>query len=119
MAIDPTRAALVTQEYRYSTNEDPSIKAKFANAREIIISTNLDQAGGAALSSAIFNATKSYARAFEVTIEDVLYLEDFTGGAPRYTVSFSRHPAAGPNIYMVVAASIDYMNNRTTLTVRG
>jgi hypothetical protein len=119
MALDPTRAALVLQEYRYSTNEDASIKAKYTNARELVIATNLDQAGGAALAVSVFNATKNRALAFEVTVEGVLFLEDFVGGAPRYTVSFTRYPEAGSNIYMVTSASIDYFNGRTTLTVRG
>lgn len=120
MALDPTRAALVTKEYRYSITEDSSIKALYPNASEIVLETSLDSTSGAALSSALFGVTSVYARQFEVVIEDVLFPEDFLVSPNRYVVNFSRHPAGGTtDTYTVIKAEIDYFAGTTTLTVRG
>lgn len=123
MAVDPSRAALIVSEYRYA--EAPgaaaaaTIKATFDKAPVIEIATNLDSGGAQKLADEIAALSSVYARTFRVTIEDVLYPEDFTGGAPRYTLDFERHPSAGNNVYQVIDCDVDYMNNRTILTVRG
>lgn len=121
MAIDPARATLVLNERRYTAVEDATIKAYWLDAAEIVVDTNLDEAGGTALASALFGQTSTYTRVFKVVIEDVLFLEDFTAGPNRYVLDLgTRHPAAGTSTtYTVIAAQIDYLGNRTTLTVRG
>jgi len=123
MAVDPSRAALVVQEYRYaespSASAQAAIKAVYDKAIIIEVTTNLDATGGAALAADLAGATTTFARTYNVVVEDVLYPEDFKGGAPRYTLNFDRHPASGTGIYQIVGAKIDYLNNRTTLTVRG
>jgi hypothetical protein len=122
MAIDPSRAALVVQEYRFAESpgavQAAAIKAVFDKATEIEIATNLDATGGQALASDIASMSSNYARTFNVTVEDVLYPEDFIGGAPRYMLDFERH-SPGPGTYQVIAAKVDYLNNQTVLTVRG
>lgn len=120
MALDPARAALVTQDYRYAKNEDTSIKARLGSGSpELLILTNLDATGGTALASSWFTLCSAYANTYDVQVEGVFYLEDFTTSPNRYTLSFSRHPDAGTNTYTVIGAKIDYYANRTTLTVRG
>lgn len=123
MAVDPARASLLVQEYRYAESpgaaQGAAIQAVFAKAPVIEINTNLDTAGGQKLADEIAALSSIYARTFTVVIEDVLYPEDFTGGAPRYTLAFDRHPSAGTDTYQVIDADVDYLNNRTTLTVRG
>lgn len=123
MALDPARASLIVQEYRYV--ESPSgaaqaaIKAVYDKAEVIEIATNLDEAGANLLAADLTQMTTSFARVFSVLVEDVLYPEDFTGGAPRYTLQFSRHASTGTGPYQVIGAKIDYLNNRTILSVRG
>lgn len=123
MAIDPARASLVVQEYRYAEAPDISasaaIRAAFDLAPVIEIDTNLDATGGAALAAEIAQAASKFVRTFSVRIEDALYPEDFTDGAPRYTLAFDRHASVGLSPYSVVAAKIDFFNDRSTLTVRG
>lgn len=107
-------------EYRHVTLTDVATKTKFsATAREIEWQTSLDEPAATALANLLFNSTKTYARGYEVVVEDVYTLDDFVAGFPRFTLAFDRHPAAGSAIYTAIAASIDYGANRTTFTVRG
>lgn len=123
MAIDPNRAALVLQEFRYasapSPTESATIKAQYDKAKVIEVETNLDSEGGAALASDIAALTSKFVRTFTVQVEGVFYPEDFIGGAPRYTLEFERHVSVGPNPYTVVEAEPDFFLDLTTLTVRG
>ena len=123
MAVDPSRAVLVVKPFRFvespSATAQAAVKAIYDKAPVVEIETNLDEAGATALASDLAAMTTPFARTFNVVIEDVLYPEDFIGGALRYTLQFERHPMAGTNSYTVVGAKIDYLNNRTTLTVRG
>jgi hypothetical protein len=119
MAVDPARALLVTKQYRYKIIDNASIKALYPNADELIIETNLDEAGGNALASSLFNQTKDASKTFTLDIEGLIYAEDFIGGPNRYTVSFSRHPAAGSNVYTLIKAKPQFFDGRTTITVRG
>lgn len=120
MTVDATRVGLVMNEYRYAIVEDTSISAKFPKSVPVEILTNLDATSAATLATTIFNQVSPYARSFQVVVEDVLYLEDFTTSPNRYAVTFKNHPAAGTGqTYTLIGASVDYLNNRTTLTVRG
>lgn len=123
MAIDPTRAALVLEEYRYasapSASESAAIKAKYEKAKVIEVQTNLDSDGGAALAADIAALTSKFVRTFTVQVDGVFFPEDFLGGAPRYKLEFDRFVSVGANPYMVVQADPDYLNDLTTLTVRG
>ena len=120
MTVDTTRVGLVLNEYRYAIVEDTSVSAKFPKSVPVEILTNLDATSAAALATTIFNQVSVYARTFEVVVEDVLFLEDFTVSPPRYAVTFKNHPAGGTGqTYTLIGASIDYLNNRTTLAVRG
>lgn len=95
MALDPTRAQLVSSAYRYKTIDDASIKAQYPNAREIVIDTSLDETSAGYLAQETFNSTKNASRTYEVVVRDRVMLDDFLDGAPRYKVDFgSRHPAA-------------------------
>lgn len=123
MAVDPSRASLVVQEYRYATapaaSTGAAIKAVFDKARVIEITTYLDQAGGNALANDIATMTDNFVRTFTVTIEGALYPEDFKDGPPRYILNFPRHASVGNKAYSVVGVKVDYFNDRTVLTVRG
>lgn len=94
MALDPSRAQLVSTQYRYETVEDAAIKAQYPNAREIVLETSLESAAAKTLANSTFRQTGKEARTYEVVVRDRLLSADFMGGAPRYTADFgSRHPA--------------------------
>lgn len=120
MALDPNRASLVMQEYRYtnSTVEDASIAAKFDNASEMLLDTNLDEGAATSLSNYLFNLTKTPAKVFSMTVEGVLYPEDFTVSPPRYTLALQRHPAAGTDTYTLGSATVDWGAGTIDYSVR-
>ncbi len=94
MALDPSRAQLVSTQYRYETVEDAAIKAQYPNAREIVLETSLESAAAKTLANSTFRQTGKEARTYEVVVRDRLLSADFMGGAPRYKIDFgSRHPA--------------------------
>ncbi|GAA0456789.1 MULTISPECIES: hypothetical protein [Sphingomonas] len=120
MALDPERASLVSQPYRYAILDDEDTLALYRNSKAIEIATNLDKAGGEALAREIFDASGVSTRTFSLTIEGALSLDDFVGGPPRYRLKFDRNPAANPaKTYTVIAARFRPLSNTTTLTVRG
>ena len=122
MAFDPPGAALVVQDFRSAeapgTTQSASIKATYDKSPIIEINTNLDATGGQALADDIASMSSVYSKMFNVVVEGSFFPEDFTGGAPRYTLSFSRHNT-GAQVYQVVGVKTDFFTNRTTLTVRG
>lgn len=121
MALDPNRAALVVQEYRYaeapSTSASANIKARFDKAQVIEIDTNLTADGAQALADDIASLTSTYVPTFTFDIDGVMYPEDFIGGAPRHTLDFPRHASAGNGTYTVVGTKIDFGKNVTSITV--
>lgn len=119
MAIDATRAALVTQEYRYRIVEDAAIKARHPAAKEVVIETNLPAGAGDTLATTLFNATSTFTTVFEVEVEGLFFAEDFLDGMPRYTLRFDRHPATGTQTYQVITVKPRLLANRTVLAVRG
>lgn len=115
MALDPTRAQLVSSAYRYTTVEDAAIKAQYPNAREIIIDTSLDKASAGDLASSTFGMTKNDSRTYEVVVRDRVLANDFLDGAPRYKVDFgSRHPAAlAPGLDLTIFDSLGVTDHPT------
>lgn len=120
MALDPERASLVSQPYRYAILDDEDTLALYRNSKVIEIATNLDKAGGEALAREIFDASGVSTRTFTLTIEGILDLDDFVDGPPRFRLMFDRHPAANPaKVYTVISAQPKRLANTTTIKVRG
>lgn len=118
--VDPARAALVLKEYQYKTHDSTANKTLYgASALEIDINTNTDATSAQALADSIFTQSSAFARGFTQTVEGVFYLSDMIGGFPRYTIAYSRHPAAGTSTYTAVGMTIDYDTFLTSMTVRG
>lgn len=118
MAIDPTRALFVQQEYRFEEVSDLTVKAAYPNAAELEISTNLDQASALIVANSIAAATKAHALGFTVPIDEPLYLEDFDGSPPRYTVTSDEHKVAARPVRLE-SVRVNYLTGATILTVRG
>lgn len=120
MALNAARAALVLREYRYAIAQDATVKARFPEAREVVIETNLDENGGATLANSVMSLTKTLPKVYDIPIVGILFLEDFTNGPARYTVTLQHHPAASEKaVYTLIGARIDYGQNRTVLKVLG
>lgn len=114
------RAALVTQEYRYVTAVDTSVKARAPLANDLEIDTNLDAAGAQDFATSLFARTSGFAQTYTIPIQGFYTLDDFAAQCPRFTLVFDRHPNINPaTIFTVIGASIDYSAGTTTLTVRG
>ena len=116
--LDPTRAAFASQEFRFETAEDLSVKANYPNAVELVIDTQLAAASAATLASTMLAATKTHALAFEVEIDGVLNLNDFDTTVNHYTVSFPQYATDG-RTFKLVNAEMDWAANKTILRIRG
>lgn len=118
MAIDPTRAIFAKREYRYIERSDPAVLAKYPAAVEVEIPANLSEASATALADAILAAAKNPAMAFETTIEQLIYLDDLDGSPPTFQVYADEYAATG-RVVRVEEIQTDWLNNTTTLLVRG
>lgn len=118
MSIDPTRAAFVMKPLRYAVAEDAAIKAAYPNAEEFVIDSQLSQSHAAALAPSFLNEVKLPARVFQVTIDTALSADNFTGGLPRYLATFPEFELIARTC-KVISCEIDYLNDRTTMVVRG
>lgn len=120
MALDPNRAALVLNEYRYYTPADNvGLKSLYPNATEIVITTNLDADGATALGNSLASQCGVVARAFSFDIVGVLWPEDWMTSPQRYTLTFANHPASAGATYTLVSVKVQYGKGTATLTVRG
>ena len=117
MALDPTRAALVRQEYRYAVQTAPAVKARNDAAREVEVDTQLDLASASALASK-YLAENASPRVFEVRLEGVIHIDAFVGGPPRFIPNFPREATDG-RIMKVIGATVDYGRGETVVRLRG
>lgn len=115
--LDPTRAAFVQKEYRWSISEDPAVKALYPNAEVYELNTQLSAADAATLSADLLAVLKVPSRFFKLIVKGTVRAEDFNGGLPRFTGTFPELNLSGV-IVKVLSAEIDYMKNECALVVR-
>jgi len=115
--LDPNRAALVKQEYRYATALNANVKARNDAARDLVIYTSLDEAGATAL-AAKYLAENDRPRVFDVPLQGIINIEAFIGGPPRYIPNFPRLATDG-RAMKVIGATIDPGAGRTVVRIRG
>ncbi|KQN09960.1 hypothetical protein ASE85_03250 [Sphingobium sp. Leaf26] len=92
--------------------------AKYPAALEVELPANLSEASATTLATAILAAVKNPAMAFEVEIEQLIFLEDLDGAPPTYTVYADEYAANG-RVVRVEEFQVDWMNGITKLKVRG
>lgn len=115
---DPTRAAFVTNEYRYVTPTPAyAVQARNASAQEIVVETQVDAASASSLASSYLGES-SQPRVFEIEMEGILTPADFIGGPPAYVLNAVRYATDGRTL-KVVSASVNEMANTTLVRVRG
>jgi|ERR1043166_5451084 hypothetical protein len=115
--MDYARAAFVQQDYRYKIAEDLGVRAAYGNSRELVIDTQLSASDANTLATALLAALKSQSREFEVELGTILTTDDFAGSVPRFSCTFDKYGVSGVT-FRVVGAQIDYLNQRTTVTLR-
>jgi len=115
--LDPNRAAFVTNEYRYVSPTNPSVKARNQAAREVSVDTNCDQATATAL-AAKYLGENIQPRVFEIVLQGVIHLDAFLGGPPRYIPNFPKLSTDNRTM-KVIGATVDYGAGKTTVRVRG
>jgi hypothetical protein len=114
---DTNRTTFVQQEYRYITKSVPAIKSRNDGAREIEIYTNLDATAASDL-AAKYLADNVAPRAFEITLEGVVFLDSFIGGPPSFVPNFPKYATDG-RAMKVFSYSTDIESNTTVIQVRG
>ncbi|WP_374321898.1 hypothetical protein [Brevundimonas sp.] len=118
MPTDPNRSTFVQQEYRYETVQNLTVKATYPSARELVHTTNLNEAAAAALATAIFNESGVPADAYKVTVEGAYKLEDIAGAPLRFALNLPSYVTDG-RTFKVTSFEVDHLNSRTTFEVRG
>lgn len=119
MSVDPARAALVRQQFRYQQAIDNSVKSTFPNANVLSIETSLSGSVAATLASTILSATKTAALVWEVEIEGVIMPEAFDGTVNQYTLTFPMHNTDTSKTYRLIGIKVDWQKNITMLRLRG
>lgn len=118
MAIDPNRAAFVSQEYRYEEATDEAVKAAYSQSLPATIETNLASADAASLANTLLTWSKNHGLVYEIEIEGVLTPDDLAGTVPHYTLDAPLY-STDARTYKLIGAEVDYFMNTTTLLVRG
>jgi hypothetical protein len=114
---DPNRAAFVKNEYRMKAATDETVKTRFSKARNVVINTQLGEAGALALAQKTLAANER-PRTLEVPIEGILMPSDFVGSVPRYIPDFKKWATDG-QVMRVVSATVDFETMITTARIRG
>jgi predicted nicotinamide N-methyase len=112
------RAAMVRQEFRYQEVSDGTTQSLYKHADVVELPTNMDATSASGLAATILAALKGHAMAWEVEIDGILNLEDFDLTVNQYTLSAPLY-STDNRTYKLVNADIDYVNNVTTLRIRG
>lgn len=115
--LDPNRAAFVKREYRYFTSLDGDVLARNPAARVVEVDTNMDEGGATALAHS-YLAENVKPRAFELTMQGTISIDNFLACPPAYVANFPRLRTDGRTM-KAIAVSIDYDAETTSLRVRG
>jgi hypothetical protein len=110
--------AFVTSEFRYVQVDNPSVRAQYTStAQEIVIDTNLDEAG------AIRRANEELAaggttRVFEITVQQLYLPDDFVEAPPRFALYSKADNLDGDVFTAFEVAGVDFTHGTSTLRVR-
>lgn len=117
MAIDPSRAAFVKNEYRYAKAEDFSTKAVYENARKISIPSQLSQSAAQALATNLLAKLKLTSEGLEIEIQEYWTLDMFNAALPRIIGNFPEVNVTN-RTYDVISYTGDAISQRSTLVVK-
>lgn len=115
--MDYERAAFVQNEFRYATSEDLSVVANYANASEVMISSQLSSTDATSLAANMLNELKAPSLLFEVEVDAMIMSDDFATALPRYSATFPSFSIAD-KMTKVVTVETDFLNARSTMRVR-
>lgn len=118
MTIDPTRAAFVRQEFRFSEASDASVKSKHPSAIELTIATNLGESAAQTLATALLADLKGFAQMYELEIDGLLDLSTLTDGVPTFTITSSVYPVDS-RTFKVSKVALDIAADKTIIEVVG
>lgn len=116
--FDYTRASFVQSEYRYKISENATVKAKFPDAVEKIIDSQLSEASAATLVATYFAELSKAAIVFTVEIDGYMLPEDLEGNIPSYTVAFPKYVTDG-RTFKLARFDCDFLAQKTNITIRG
>ncbi len=118
MAIDPTRAGFVKNEYRWPTVEDTSIKDDFTQSTTLDVPSNLGLSDAQEIAESYFDLVGHLCTAFEVQMETAISLDDFADGPPCYTCNFTPFQT-DDRTYRGIRYECDPITGRTTMVIFG
>lgn len=114
----PAGAAFVLQPFRYESEEDTAIRAKYPNAEEAIFETTLGQESLQGIVTKIFDVVSGFSEAYEVSVVGTYTSDMFDGGVPHWTLADDRYKTDG-RVFKTVSTKVDWMNTTTTFVIRG
>lgn len=113
-----SRSSFVLAEHRYQEAFDPSIKATYAGARELIHDTNLGLAVGTTVANALFEACNTPPKAFAVAVIGNDDVSSFITAPPVFNLQSDTYDIDEATPFKVMAMQIDWLNETTTYEVR-
>lgn len=122
MPIDPSRRALIENEWRPSVQADAAILTLYPEARDLTIDSAIDtNAAAAPFSLDMFNLVKVPRKRYQVIIEGAMSYRpsSWQGGPPTVTLKSSRYGVAAGVLGIIVGAKWDFQKDLITLEVWG
>jgi hypothetical protein len=120
MSIDAARYGLITNEFRWKEEYNPTLAAEYIKARELIIETNFDFANIPLLLADIFGVIGATRRRFILDIKgtDYIGIDDFAVSTPARYFHAPEHSANMLPV-IITRAAIMESENRTTMELWG
>lgn len=118
MALDPSRASFVSQQYRYEIITDAPVSAIFPASQILTIETNLTEASAVTLADQLAEEATEAAKVVSFVIEGAISPDTFAGGVPRFIVEAPSLNISG-RVMKLTSMKVDHNTGRTEVTVRG
>ena len=96
----------------------PALFAKYPNAQEVDIDSNLTEASATTLVTTYFNELKKVAEVYTVEYDGILRPEDCKTSIPSYTLTDTQY-GTDTRTFKLARFETDYLNNKTKVTIRG
>jgi len=113
---DADRALMILNEYRRTYAKNLDVLANNDSASEINIDTSLDFQAANALAAKIA-ADNVHPRVFPVTIEGLLWLDQFEGGPPQWMTVLQHDAVAEP--MKAFSTRCSFVDGTSRIEVRG
>jgi hypothetical protein len=116
--MTPTEVAIfIRQEYRTQEAHDSTVKARFVNARQVSIDTDLDGTTAKTVANDYLATYGKPMMAFDIEIDGTVELDAFIPAPPQYVVTIANFCTA--RTMRVVGINVNEFEGTSTITVMG